>query len=100
MLRKLLLPLFLFILTAGTFAQTDLKKWHSFDFSKKLVTRTQLKTYELEDLQLMRGIVFGKRGRVFKEVVIQDYLAKQSWYKPNSKFKNSVLTVSERKNID
>lgn len=100
MLRKFLLPLVILAFAASVFAQTDLKKWHTFNFAKTPVKKDSLKTYELEDLQLLRGIVFGKHGRVFKEHTIQDYLAKQSWYKPNAKFRNSLLTLVERKNLD
>ena len=76
---------------------------HNFDFSKKLVTRKQLdalKNDVVDELELVRGIVFGKRGRIFKERRIQDYLEKQAWYKPNKNFSNNMLSAMERKNID
>ena len=100
MLKKLLLPLILLVFAATGFAQVDLKKWSNFDFAKRAVKKTDLQSFELEDLQMLRGIVFGKHGRIFKEVTIQDYLSKQAWYKPSNKFKNSLLTPVERKNID
>ncbi len=83
-------------------------KWDKFDFTKKKVTKAQLDKlkYEADDseitdeLAILRGIVFGKRGRMFKEVAIQSYLEKQSWYKPNPNFKNSMLTAMERVNLD
>ncbi len=100
MLRKLLLPMLLLVFAASSFAQVDLKKWHTFDFSKRAVKKPDLSKFELEDLQMLRGVVFGKHGRIFKEVSIQDYLAKQTWYKPSNKFKNSMLTAIERRNID
>ncbi|MGI8556293.1 MAG: YARHG domain-containing protein [Pyrinomonadaceae bacterium] len=89
-----------FVLAASVFAQTNLKKWTSFDFSKQVVAKPALAKMELENLEKMRGIVFGKRGRIFKEQTIQDYLKKQAWYKPNPNFTNDVLTASERRNID
>jgi hypothetical protein len=89
-----------FALLLSASAQDKLKTWHSFDFGKKKVTKTQLAKLEHEDLQLLRGIVFGKRGRVFKEKTIQEYLEKQAWYKPKPNFSNSVLTVIERQNLD
>jgi YARHG domain len=100
MLKKLLLPLILSVLAASTFAQVDLKKWQTFNFATRAVKNTDLASYELEDLQMLRGIVFGKHGRIFKEVSIQDYLSKQPWYKPNAKFTNAMLKPIERKNID
>jgi len=84
-------------------------KWDKFDFTKKKVTKEQLdelkyETYEgveeTNELAIVRGILFGKRGRIFTERPIQDYLEKQSWYRPNKNFKNSVLTPMERANLD
>jgi YARHG domain len=82
--------------------------WDKFDFTKKKVTKAQLAKlrYEQDDengvneLAIVRGILFGKRGRIFKEKSIQSYLEKQSWYKPNNKFTNSTLTALERTNLD
>ncbi|MGI8468981.1 MAG: YARHG domain-containing protein [Pyrinomonadaceae bacterium] len=88
------------IFTANVFAQANLKKWQTFDFSKKIVTKPELAKLELEDLGKLRGIVFGKRGRIFKEQTIQNYLARQAWYKPNPNFSNDILTANERRNID
>ncbi|HEY0457842.1 MAG TPA: YARHG domain-containing protein [Pyrinomonadaceae bacterium] len=83
-------------------------KWDKFDFTKKKVTKAQLEKLqyqtddieEINELAILRGIVFGKHGRVFIERSIQDYLEKQPWYKPNKAFKNSVLTPMERANLD
>lgn len=81
-------------------APDNLKKFQAFDFSQKLVTGTDLGKLQLEDLEDLRGIVFGRHGRVFKEQSVQNYLAKQAWYKPNPNFDNKMLTATERKNID
>jgi hypothetical protein len=83
-------------------------KWDKFDFKKKKVTKAQLDKLvyygddpdPVDELAIVRGILFGKRGRVFKERPIQDYLEKQAWYKPNPNFKNSLLTPMERVNLD
>lgn len=89
-----------FVLTANVFAQANLRKWAAFDYTKQILPKAELAKMELDDLGKMRGIVFGKRGRIFKEVSIQEYLAKQPWYKPNPNFKNEILTANERRNID
>jgi hypothetical protein len=82
-------------------------KWDKFDFTKKKVTKAQLDKLKyvvdeesVDELAIVRGILFGKRGRIFTERSIQDYLEKQAWYKPNKNFKNSVLTAMERANLD
>lgn len=74
------------------------------DFSKTKLTKlkiAKLKEDEnVDDFALLRGIIFGKRGRIFKERSIQDYLDKQPWYKANKNFSNSILTPTERTNLD
>lgn len=83
-------------------------KWDKFDFTKKKITKIQLAELKyqnddfepINELAILRGILFGKRGRIFKERSIQDYLAGQAWYKPNPNFKNSILTATERTNLD
>jgi hypothetical protein len=108
-MKKITLILSLiFIFALNIFAQDNLKKYHNFDFSKKKLTKTELANlkYQEDDfepvneLALLRGIVFGKYGRIFIEKDIQNYLEKQSWYKPNKNFKNSLLKPLERTNLD
>lgn len=101
MKKKLLVSLFiLFAFSANIFAQDALKKWQTYNFGKQKITKTQIAKLDHEQLQILRGIVFGKRGRVFKEKTIQNYLAKQNWYKPKENFSNAVLTKTERDNLD
>jgi len=85
--------------------QFNQKGWDKFDFTKKKITKAQLAKLDsdsgvVDELALLRGIVFGKRGRIFKERSIQDYLEKQAWYKPKATFTNAVLTRIERDNLD
>ena len=71
------------------------QNWQKIDFKKKKLTKLQLSKLDKDDLkdygvvselELLRGVVFGKNGRVFKERPIQDYLEKQAWYKPKERF--------------
>jgi hypothetical protein len=72
----------------------------ALDFSKASLKQVQLQKLSPEDLKLLRGIVFGRHGRVFKDNDIKVYLEEQSWYKPNPDFKNSMLNDIERRNLD
>jgi len=104
-------------LAAGAFAQEiDLAaraaRWKEFnknnfdkvDFSKARLTKARIAGLKeddnADDFALLRGVIFGKRGRVFKERSIQEYLDKQAWYKANPNFSNKVLTPVERANLD
>ena len=87
-------------ITSSVFAQDLMKKWQTFNYAKQKIKPAELAKLDHEQLQLIRGIVFGKRGRVFKEKNIQDFLEKQTWYKPKTNFSNAVLTGIERDNLD
>lgn len=91
---------FITVLTAGLGSAQELKKWENYNYGKQKVLLKDLQKLEIDDLQNVRGIVFGRHGRIFKEKSIQDYLEKRAWYKPNPKFANSMLSAFERSNLD
>jgi hypothetical protein len=88
------------------------ERWQKFsklgfdkvNFAKTRLTKARIASLDpagvVDDFALLRGVVFGKRGRVFKERSIQDYLDKQAWYKRNASFSNTVLSAMERTNLD
>jgi hypothetical protein len=118
MKRKILGFWFILLAFAATaFAQefdpaARAARWKEFNkygfektnFAKVRLTKARIAKLKVDEnadeIALLRGVVFGKRGRIFKERSIQDYLEKQPWYKPNKSFTNSVLTLSERANLD
>nr|MDQ3818629.1 YARHG domain-containing protein [Acidobacteriota bacterium] len=87
-----------FLLTAQ--AQESLGRWEQFDFAARRVQLSEIKGLSLDDLKFLRGIVFGRHGRVFKDVDIEGYLKDRPWYKPDPNFKNSSLNETERHNLD
>jgi hypothetical protein len=94
---------FVLLAAAAASAQSDeeaFKKLEATDFSKQVVPREQLKDWELYDLKLLRGVVFGRHGRVFKDREIQSYLKDQPWYKPSETFTDNSLNQTERANLD
>jgi hypothetical protein len=99
--RAASISLLLFFFQAFVFAsESEMNKWEKFDFSKQSVQLEDIQNLKLEDLRLLRGIVFGKHGRIFKDLDIREYLKTRSWFKPNPKFNNAMLNDIERKNID
>ena len=95
--------LFAAFLIAGSFsaqAQDSMQRWQDFDFSKSALKAAEVASLPLEDLKLLRGVVFGRHGRVFKDADIRVYLEAQSWYKANHDFNNSMLNNTERRNLD
>lgn len=77
-----------------------LAKWERFDFVHNRITADQLKDLSLLQLKYMRGIVFGKHGRVFDEQAIQDWLKTRPWYHSDPKYKVTVLNDNERVDMD
>ena len=89
--------------SSSVFAQDEyanIKTWESFDFRGRNITAKDLSALTLYDLKFVRGIVFGKHGRIFKDPDIKRYLQSRDWYKPDAEFKNSSLNDTERENLD
>ncbi len=95
-MAALLLSFFLF--TAN--AQDRIEKWNEFDFGSQQIKKFDIAELELFELKLLRGIVFGRHGRIFKDVAIKKYLDANPWYKPNPDFRNALLNDVERRNLD
>src|SRR5215216_1169244 len=98
--RHFLLFLLMVLMFGTAQAQDPMDALKAIDFSKNALKQTQIQKLSPEDLKLLRGIIFGRHGRVFKDNDIKVYLEEQSWYKPNPDFKNSLLNDVERRNLD
>jgi hypothetical protein len=103
-LRRLMSVAALVIACTGAVLAQDVseavRRWEDFDFAKDKIVASQIANLPLEDLQLLRGIVFGKHGRVFKDPAIKNYLKDRPWYQANPDFKNSMLNEIEVRNLD
>ena len=96
----LLLALALLFAHTAYAQEESVKEWERFDFSKQTIEVEQLAEMSPAGLKLLRGIVFGRHGRIFKDPFIRDYLQGRKWYKPNPRFQNSMLNQTERDNLD
>ncbi|HEY6231478.1 MAG TPA: YARHG domain-containing protein [Pyrinomonadaceae bacterium] len=99
-LLRIFLPLIILFTAFSVHAQDTMQRWQNFDFAKTALKSSDLAGVPLEDLTLMRGILFGRHGRVFKDATIRSFLAEQDWYKPNAEFRNSMLNATENRNLD
>lgn len=100
-MRSLVLLALLVCTSITAVAQQDtMDTLKGLDFSKTSIKQVQTQKLAMEDLKLLRGIIFGRHGRVFKDNDIKVYLEEQSWYKPNPDFNNSMLNNVERRNLD
>ena len=102
---RFLLPISLIVACAFSVVRAQepteaIKRWEDFDFRKNNITFAQVSSLELDDLKLLRGIVFGKHGRVFKDQEIRAFLESRPWFKADANFQNSELNDTERANLD
>lgn len=81
-------------------AQDSMRRWENFDFAHSNLKPAEVSKLPLEELKLLRGIVFGRHGRVFKDPEIRRYLEERTWFQPNPGFQNSMLSDLERRNLD
>jgi len=96
----LLLLLSMAIVVQAQDEYASVKKWESYNFGAQTLAPADLSGLEIYDLKLVRGIVFGKHGRVFKDPDIRRFLESRPWYKADSNFQNSSLNDTERANLD
>ncbi len=99
------LPLLLVLFCASFVARAQddypsMKNWESYDFAGKKMAPADVGSLETDDLKLLRGIVFGKHGRIFKDPEIRRYLESRPWFKADPNFHNSSLNDTERHNLD
>jgi len=90
----------LFLGAISSQAQDGIERWEKFDFGTTTLKASDAAAAELDVLKLMRGIVFGRHGRVFKDFEIKAYLENQDWFKANPDFSNAQLNDTERRNLD
>jgi hypothetical protein len=79
---------------------TSMDKWEQFDYSSHTVAPASLAPLPLAEVQRIRGVIFGRHGRVFQDSTLQAWLATRSWYHPDTTFTNERLTPGERANLE
>jgi hypothetical protein len=81
-------------------AQDPMDAWKNYNFRDSAIKQAQVQNLELYELKLLRGLVFGRHGRVFKDTDISAFLKDQPWYKPDPDFSNAMLNATERRSLD
>jgi hypothetical protein len=79
---------------------TSTDDWERFDYSAHAVAPASLESLPLVEVQRIRGIIFGRHGRVFQDSTLQAWLATRSWYHADTTFTNARLTAGERENLE
>jgi YARHG domain-containing protein len=79
-MRSLVLLALLVFASVPALAQDTMDTLKGLDFSKSSIKQGQAQKLAPEDLKLLRGIIFGRHGRVFKDSDIKSYLDEQSWF--------------------
>lgn len=83
------------LLSANAAAQSP-TSWETFDFAHKQVDSAAIDQLSLLALRQLRGIVFGKHGRPFRdEQDVQRYLKSRPWYRPDTTLTNKRLSARD-----
>ena len=76
------------------------EEWEQFDYSAALIPASALAPMSLDEVKRIRGIIFGKHGRVFEDSTIQHWLVTRPWYKGDTSFTNARLSDGEQQNLE
>ena len=72
----------------------------NYDFASfKLLSKDELKQYNMAELKYIRNEIFARYGYIFKTSEMKSYFSKKEWYKPTNENVDEYLTEIERKNI-
>ena len=82
------------------FHRTPFDSVAALDFTRDRLDLQTLRDLRPNEPTLLRGVVFGRHGRVFRNDDIQSWLEGQPWYHPDPTFTNASLNVVERANLD
>ena len=104
-LLRIVLPSVMLVFSASLAVRAQdeyasMKTWEARDYAAANLSAADIKSLSVDDLKLVRGIVFGKHGRVFKDPDIRRFLESRPWYKADNNFQNSSLNDTERRNLD
>ena len=66
----------------------------------RVLTAVELKGKSKDELRFMRNEIFARHGYIFKSQELNNYFAKQPWYKPTTTDVNHVLSEAEKKNVE
>src|SRR5687768_18592053 len=101
------LAIVLFAAVSGAAQDADasaemFKKLSALDLSKQALAREQVLALDLWDSKLLRGIVFGRHGRIFKDRDIRSEERRvgkecRSWWSPSA-LKTETQAVSSERN--
>jgi hypothetical protein len=65
----------------------------------KPVSKALLDGLFVEDARKLRNEIYARHGRVFKDKWLNKYFGSFDWYKPNSAYSDSSLSMLERQNV-
>jgi hypothetical protein len=68
------------------------------ELSTKPITRRMLEGLFIEDAQKLRNEIYARHGKVFKDQNLRNYFSSFDWYKPDPKFREASLSLTERRN--
>src|SRR5204863_7229846 len=65
----------------------------------KPATPLALENIGLGELRLRRNEIYARRGREFKTAWLANWFSRYTWYKPDEKFRDDMLTAVQKSNV-
>jgi hypothetical protein len=87
-------------LSPATTVPVTPEEWEQFDYSAALIPTSAFEKLSLDEVKRIRGIIFGKHGRVFEDSTIQQWVVTRPWYTPDTSFTNARLSDGDRQNLE
>ena len=87
-------------LTPPATVPTTIEEWEQFDYASNAIPAAALAPMSLTEVQRIRGIIFGKHGRIFQDSTLQGWLATRPWYHGDSGFANGRLSEGDKANLE
>ena len=96
-MRKFLL---LFIILTACQPQQEKASDETITTKPRILSDYELEGQSLEELRIIRNEIFARNGYRFKSADLQDYFSKMEWYKPKYDNVDSLLSETDKQNIE
>jgi len=67
---------------------------------EKQITVEELKDFSRRDLRLLRNLIYARRGRPFRSLLIKSYFDAVEWYRADPAYTDARLSALDKRNIN
>ena len=67
--------------------------------AQRLITESELSSYNKEELSIMRNEIYARHGYIFKRADLKEYFSQKTWYNPRYSSVDKFLSKIETTNV-